>query len=51
MTAEVWPQDQDFVLHKLNSQFVSEDAAIIQDVAASCEYNCMTIKINQSGII
>lgn len=44
MIAEVWPQDQDFVLHKLNAQFVSEDAAIIQDVAASCEYNCTILK-------
>jgi len=38
MTAEVMQQDD--VLHKLNTEFVKEDAAIIQDVAASCDYDC-----------
>jgi hypothetical protein len=41
---EVYPQDEDFILRQLNIQFANEDVAIIQDVAASCEFNCMILK-------
>jgi hypothetical protein len=42
MSAEVMQQD---VIHKLNKVFIQEDAAIIQDVAASCDYDCKIFKI------